>query len=550
MGIGKRFPKKDDTTTTDGSEHFHVSTHIHLLLFWGTLKIMRKFSTSASSLPRIVIVGGGTAGVGVAAMLKGVGQTLIVEPQADHHFQPLWTLVGGGLKQPSEVIFITNHFVPIITVGQAVRKTKDMIGDNASWVKQRVATFEPSKNQVVLNDGSRLPYDVLVVATGLQIDWTKISGLADALEEQKANVVSIYHNEYAKKTWEAIQSFKQGRAIFTFPPGLIKCAGAPQKIMSASTSCHHLILTTHHITSLPCPPACIPLRLLSTPHTFISTVVILHPLSPHFHRWMFDDRLRHLGQRSNAQIEFFTAGMAMFGVPKYAAMLDALRKERDVAAHFERELVAVDWKNKTATFKGPSATVGGSGAPDQGVSYEEPFDLLHVTPPMSAPDLIKSSPFANAAGWMDVDKHTLQSPSFPNVFGIGDCTSTPNSKTAAAITAQAPVLVHNLKQLLQQKPLDGVYNGYASCPLIVANDKVILAEFGYDGKIMETFDTDTGKFPYNLLGQHGSLQQQLFMKMVKDVFPWVYWNLWPRGRWFGPSTIFKPDVVRAAAKAL
>jgi sulfide:quinone oxidoreductase len=86
---------------------------------------------------------------------------------------------------------------------------------------------------------------------------------------------------------------------------------------------------------------------------------------------------------------------------------------------------------------------------------------------MSAPDFIKKSPLSDAAGWIDVDKHTLQSRKFSNVFGLGDCTNTPNAKTAAAVMSQAPVLVHNLKRLMREEDLDGFYDGYGSCPLMV-----------------------------------------------------------------------------------
>lgn len=52
---------------------------------------------------------------------------------------------------------------------------------------------------------------------------------------------------------------------------------------------------------------------------------------------------------------------------------------------------------------------------------------------MSSPDVLKTSPVADAAGWVDVDKETLQHRRYPNVFGIGDCTNLPTSKTAAAV---------------------------------------------------------------------------------------------------------------------
>merc|ERR1712226_1475505 len=118
--------------------------------------------------------------------------------------------------------------------------------------------------------------------------------------------------------------------------------------------------------------------------------------------------------------------------------------------------------------------------------------MLHVAPQMSAPDFLKGSAISDENGWVDVDKHTMQSKRYKNIFSLGDYTNTPNSKTAAAITAQAPVLVHNLAQVIDGKELDGSYNGYPSCPLIIARNKVMLVEFTYGGNLAETFASETG----------------------------------------------------------
>jgi sulfide:quinone oxidoreductase len=223
----------------------------------------------------------------------------------------------------------------------------------------------------------------------------------------------------------------------------------------------------------------------------------------------------------------------MFGVKHYAEKLEALRKERGVIAMFRRELISLDVDKKVATFKNL----------DTNQMVQQNYDLIHVVPHMCAPDFIRDSKLANKDGWVDVDKHTMQSTKYQNVFGLGDCTSTPNSKTAAAITSQAPVVVHNIiRSIESNKPLDGKYNGYASCPLIVARNRVILAEFGYDGKLMETFSRETGQFPLNMFGTEGAIQQRFFFFLKEQLFPFVYWKMWVHGRWYGAKGPFKPDV--------
>lgn len=418
---------------------------------------------------KVVIIGGGTAGIGMAALLKnkGVKNITIVEPSNSHYYQPMWTLVGAGLKPAKD----------------SVRNEADIIPHGVHLVKTSAKSFKPEENKVELADGSYIDYDFLIVSAGIQVDWNKIPGLVDALGKPESGVVSIYDYNYSQRTLTAIEGFKSGRAIFTFPATLIKCAGAPQKIM-----------------------------------------------------WLFEERMRDLGLREKTSVEYWCPGEALFGIKRYADMLEILRQERNVKACYKKELVKVDGDKKIATFKNLV----------DGTLQDENFDLLHVCPPMSAPDFIKSSPLAAPSGWMDVDKHTLRSTTYSNIFGLGDCTNTPNSKTAAAITAQAPVVVHNLMHILQNKEgeLDGHYTGYASCPLVIGKHKVILAEFGYDGKIMETFHGDMGKFPCCLLGQEGSFSQMVFAVMKKELFPFAYWNLWTRGMWFGTNGPFEPDVRR------
>jgi len=224
----------------------------------------------------------------------------------------------------------------------------------------------------------------------------------------------------------------------------------------------------------------------------------------------------------------------MFGVKYYSDKLNKIRQERKEGGKFKQNLVKKDPINKVATFENV----------DTKKKTEQSFDMLHVAPHMSAPDFLKGSPISDEQGWVDVDKHTLQSKRFANVFGLGDCTNTPNSKTAAAITSQAPVLIHNLKQQIEKKELDGFYTGYASCPLIIGRGHTILAEFGYGGRLMETFSRDTGKWPLKYLGTEGDLQMRFFYLLKERLFPFVYWKLWTRGMWYGTNGPIKPDVIK------
>ncbi|MFV8752465.1 FAD/NAD(P)-binding oxidoreductase [Nannocystaceae bacterium ST9] len=164
----------------------------------------------------IVIVGGGTAGLSVAARLRNLPnppEVAIVEPSDKHFYQPLWTLVGAGVFRKEET----------------ARAQRDYIPRGATWIRDAVASFDPEANTLTTVAGKLVGYQQLIVAAGIQLDWAAIPGLKESLG--KRGVCSNYAYETVDSTWEAIRAFKGGRAIFTFPNTPIKCAGAPQKIM-------------------------------------------------------------------------------------------------------------------------------------------------------------------------------------------------------------------------------------------------------------------------------------------------------------------------------
>jgi sulfide:quinone oxidoreductase len=221
----------------------------------------------------------------------------------------------------------------------------------------------------------------------------------------------------------------------------------------------------------------------------------------------------------------------MFSVPYYSNKLDSLRIEKGVHVLFQHKLLSLNIEKKVARLEECAV----EGETSKGRIFEQPYNMIHVTPPMSALQFLQKSALVTTDGWVDVNKHTLQSTRYAKVFSLGDCTNTPSSKTAAAVTAQAPVVVHNIQRMMQGKSLNGFYDGYGACPLIISRGKVLLAEFSYDKKLAETFHRDTGPFPLRYIGTEGDLHQRFFFLLKKYIFPFVYWHLWTHGLWFGPS---------------
>ncbi|KAJ2167357.1 hypothetical protein GGH16_003923 [Coemansia sp. RSA 560] len=239
--------------------------------------------------------------------------------------------------------------------------------------------------------------------------------------------------------------------------------------------------------------------------------------------YLADELFRAKGIRNQVDVNYYTALGKIFAIDKYADAMNAVAKSRDISVNLFHDLVAVDGPAKQATFK-----ILGSG-PRAGESVTVPYEFLHVTPPMKPYDFIKRSALANAAGFVDVNQHTLQHSKFSNVYALGDCSSLPTSKTAAAAAAQSRVLKHNLLSQIKGSSVPALeYDGYTSCPLVTGKHKLVLAEFsGYTGTPQETFF-------FNQANEHA-----FSYWLTADVLPAVYWNSMLKGTWNGPSAIRK-----------
>lgn len=403
--------------------------------------------TTRQTHHRIVIVGGGTAGITVAARLRRAGEpdVAVIEPSALHYYQPLWTLVGGG-RAP---------------VAESVRSEADVMPAGVTWIRDRAEGFEPDERRVVLETGRAVTYDALVVCPGIQLDWAGVPGLPEALSDPLVwGVSSNYRVDLAPQTWELIRNLREGTAVFTMPSGPIKCAGAPQKIA-----------------------------------------------------YLAADWWRRKGLSDRIRVVLVLPTPKLFGVPEFNAVLERVVERYGIEVRFTSEVVEVRPDSREVVIADIS---DGDGAKET-----VPYDVLHAVPPQSAPDWIKASPLAtgDAKGWVEVDKHTLQHVRHPEIFALGDAGSTPNSKTGAAIRKQAPVVVANLRAHLAGRPLEASYDGYASCPITTARNRMLLAEFDYTMRPHPTIpviDTTRERYDMWLLKRYG--------------LPFMYWHLMLTGR--------------------
>lgn len=402
-----------------------------------------------------------------------------MESIMDNHFNVV--IVGAGAagtavanditkQQPSLTVAIIepselHYYQPAFTlIGGGVFKFKDAVKNQSSllpasvrWIKDYVTTFSPEKNSVSVKSNTNYTYDYMIVCPGLQVDYEKIKGLKETLGQN--NVCCNYSPEHVDYTWQTIQKITSGNALFTQPPMPIKCAGAPQKAM-----------------------------------------------------YLAADHFRKNGNLDKINVEFFNAGPGMFGVPFFAKALEKVVAGYGIKTHFTTNLVEIDGPAKKATFEVKNS----SGNTELVEKY---FDMIHVTPPQSAPDFIKECPLSNEAGWLDVNPETLQHTQYKNVFGLGDVIGTTNAKTAAAVRKQVPVVVDNILNLVGKHQLSAKYTGYGSCPLTTSLSTVILAEFSYGGEVTPSFpllNPRKNRYVWWLVKRYG--------------LPWLYWRIMLKGR--------------------
>ena len=412
----------------------------------------------------VVIIGAGTGGIMTAAQIKNQkrdASIAIIDPAETHYYQPAWTLVGAGAYD----------------YNKTGRPMSSVIPKGCDWVKDAVTTIDADNSKVNTANSGELSYDILVAAPGIQIDVDGIPGLKEGLE---AGVVCSNYTD-PKKTWELVQKFKGGNAVFTQPTTPIKCGGAPQKIM-----------------------------------------------------YLADDHWAKTGVKSDTNVIFATPGSVIFGVPDFAKTLTKVLQRKNI--HFKPfyAISKIDVANKEVHFtnakpgENDCVVNEGNGLSERtegDSAYVIPFDLLHLAPPQSAPDFIKNSPLSNGTpgGWIDVDINTLQHNKYSNVFAVGDAAALPTAKTGAAIRKQAPVVAGNVVAMLNSNKItDAQYEGYSSCPLVTGYGKMVLAEFKYNN--VRDSDPFLSKFV-------DTTKENYSMWILKKFgLPYMYWNRMMKGK--------------------
>jgi sulfide:quinone oxidoreductase len=428
---------------------------------------------------QVLIIGGGTAGIMVAAMMKKKNPKIsigLMEPADKHYYQPIWTLVGA------------NDF----KFKDSIRSMSSVMPQGVDWIKEFAETFEPEQNKVTSKNGNEYTYDYLVVAPGLKIAPDLVPGLAEAMD--KGVVCSNYTDP--EHTWEVLKNFKGGTALFTQPATPIKCGGAPQKIMYLADD--HFRKTgvrdkTNIVFALP-------------GNVIFSVKVIADTLMTVVDRKDINVRFYHKLVKVDAQEQIAWYQIVKENIGGGCVVIK--RNDDDV---LDKD-IQYNYKDVKVTEKDGMIGIH--------------FDMMHLAPPQQAPDFIRNSPLAKDTGWLSVDSETMQHTKYANVFGLGDAAELPTAKTGAAIRKQVPVVVGNILHLIDSNSLaDKKYNGYSSCPLVTGYGKMVLAEFDYSLKF--TPDPKLKQFPL-MISDSSKEHWRLYM-LKKYILPYLYWSKMMKG---------------------
>ena len=382
---------------------------------------------------KIVIVGGGAGGIMALSRLQRAIKNpniTIIAPNEVHLYQPGQVFVGSGEMKIEDLAIDNNNYIDQSQV---------------TWIKDEVATFDAANNTLVTRSGQSVDYDFLVVAAGIQYHYEAIKGLTKE-DIGKNGITSVYLNDLEKgtavgatATWEWFNDLKEAaktskpKVIYTQPNTPIKCGGAPQKMLYLSA-----------------------------------------------------DYLRQEGL--SAEYSFVSSQAKLFSLPNVDKALHEVQETYDkIENKFQHHLKEIDVQAKKATFihAWDEQVYDEDFDTTETVSHADTvimdYDFIHVVPPMSPVDAVMESDLISKAGWLEVDKHTLQHTRYKNVFGIGDVCGIPMGKTGGSARHHGPILTQNVISAMKGEEAKAIFDGYTVCPIKTQYGKIMMAEFNYDG---------------------------------------------------------------------
>lgn len=241
----------------------------------------------------------------------------------------------------------------------------------------------------------------------------------------------------------------------------------------------------------------------------ITEMPIKCPVAPLEFTFLADAWLRGRGLRDAVEIVYVTPLPGAFTQPVASEHLGRMLEDRGIRVEADFLVEHIDPETKTL------------------VSYDErevPFDLLVTVPLNMGADFVERSGLGDELNYVPVDRHTLQSTAFDNVFAVGDSSDIPTSKAGSVAHFSVEIFVDNFLALIAGEPMTGSFDGHANCFIESGDGKGLLIDFNYDTEPL------TGTYPLPLAGPLALLKETRRNHLGKLAFRWIYWNVLLPGR--------------------
>jgi sulfide:quinone oxidoreductase len=393
-------------------------------------------------MKRLLVLGAGTAGTMVVNKLrrrldKADWEISVVDQSDRHFYQPGYLFIPFGSYSPDEIVKPRQRFIP----------------DGVDLVHGEVDRVAADSGEVLLTGGRRLPYDYLVIATGVEPRPDQTPGMLDG-GQWRESIFDFYTYDGAVALAEALQTFEGGRLVVHIVDMPIKCPVAPLEF------------------------------------TFLA-----------------DDYFRRRGMRDRVELVYATPLPGAFTKPIASKLLGSMLDERKIALEADFLVERVDAKTL--------------------VSYDEreiPFDLLVTVPLNMGAEYVARSGLGDELNLVPVDRHTLLSKAYPNIFALGDASDIPASKAGSVAHFSVEVFTDNFIHHARGEPMTGQFDGHANCFVESGNRKGLLIDFNYDTEPLP------GRYPVPGVGPFSLLKETDINHWGKLAFRWMYWNVLLPGR--------------------
>jgi len=241
----------------------------------------------------------------------------------------------------------------------------------------------------------------------------------------------------------------------------------------------------------------------------VAEMPIKCPVAPLEFLFMAEAYFTQRGIRDKVEIAYATPLEGAFTKPRASAALGDMLTRRGIDVLGDFAVSEVDGEKRVLrSYDG----------------RETNYDLLVSIPVHGGAEAITRSGMGDAGGWLPVGKHTLQSPTFANVFALGDATSLPSSKAGAVAHFQSEVLFENVLRFIGGRELAATFDGHANCFIETGYGKAMLIDFNYETEPLP------GRFPLPGVGPFTLLEESATNHWGKLAFKWVYWNVLLEGK--------------------